>query len=299
MQNKPFISVVVPCYNRADLITATIQSLQEQDYSNYEILVIDDGSTDNTEEVVRSVANQRTVYLKKCNSERAAARNFGASMAKGDYINFFDSDDLALSNHLSEAAKMINKYNQPEWFHLGYALCDHTGKIFRNVNTFVGKTLNGIMSKGNPFGCNGVFVRTDITQKHPFNEDRELSASEDYELWVRLAANYPLYYSNTITSILIDHEGRSVRTINGQKLIRRLELLVYYLEENEEILNYYKNSFKNIRMEAHSYIALHLANDPAFKITSIRYLLKAFQDTPVLFRRKRFYATLKNILIKW
>lgn len=299
MQNKPFISVVIPCYNRADLIAATIKSLQEQDYPNYEILVIDDGSTDNTEDVVRSVATERTVYVKKTNNERAAARNVGASMAKGDYVNFFDSDDLALTNHLSEAAEMINKYNQPEWFHLSYAWGDHEGKIFRNVNTFTGTTLNGIMANGNPLGCNGVFVRKDIAQMHPFNEDRELSASEDYELWLRLAALYPLYYSNKVTSILIDHDGRSVRTINGQKLIRRLELFIYYLEQNKEVLNYYKNDFKNIRMEAHSYIALHLANNPAFKITSIRYLLKAFQDTPAMIKRKRFYATLKNILIKW
>lgn len=298
-EHNPFMSIVVPGYNRADLIAETICSLQEQDYPHYEILVIDDGSTDNTEEAVRSVASERTLYIKKNNAERAAARNFGASKAKGDYINFFDSDDLALPNHLSEAAKMIGTYKDPEWFHLAYSWAESGGKVFRNVNTFKGDTLNPIMPHGNPLSCNGVFIRRDIISKHPFNEDRELSASEDYELWLRLTARYPLYYSNTITSLVIDHEGRSVKAIHGEKLIRRLELLIHYLKQDQELMNQHKNNFNHIQMDAYSYIALHLANVPAFKLKSLAYLLKAFSESPRLLKNKRFYATLKNILTKW
>ena len=100
-ENNPFFSVVVPTYNRGDLITKTLRSLQVQDYDNYEIIVVDDGSTDHTEEIVKGVLDHRTTYVKKANAERAAARNFGARRAKGAYVNFFDSDDLALPNHLS------------------------------------------------------------------------------------------------------------------------------------------------------------------------------------------------------
>lgn len=298
-RDRPFISIVVPSYNRADMIADTLRSLQKQDYENYEILVIDDGSTDNTGEVVRSVADSRIQFIKKNNAERAAARNFGAARAKGDYINFFDSDDLALPNHLSEAAEMIRKNNQPEWFHLAYSWAEPGGKVFRDVNNFTGPSLNYLMPRGNPLSCNGVFIRKDITEKHQFNEDRELSASEDYELWLRLAASFPLYYSNNITSLVIDHEMRSVRTINGEKLIRRLDLLIHYLEKDTHVMNHYKDHFNLIRMDAHSYIALHLANVPAYKLKSISYLYKAFADTPQLLNNKRFYATLKNILIKW
>ncbi len=298
-KDKPFISIVLPTYNRAELIADTLRSLLEQDYQNYEILVIDDGSTDNTEEVVNAIDDPRIQFIKKNNAERAAARNFGAALAKGEYVNFFDSDDLALPNHLSEAAAMISRFNQPEWFHLAYSWAEPGGKVFRDVNTFTGQTLNHLMPKGNPLSCNGVFIRKDITSKHQFNEDRELSASEDYELWLRLAASYPLYYSNNATSLVIDHEGRSVRTINGQKLIRRLDLLLYYLQQDRHVMNYYKDQFNMIRMDAHSYIALHLANVPAFKLKSAAYLLKAFADSPKLVASKRFYATLKNIVIKW
>lgn len=298
-KDEPFISIVVPTYNRAELIPDTLRSLLEQNYKNYEILIIDDGSTDNTVEVVNAIDDPRIQFIKKNNAERAAARNFGAALAKGEYVNFFDSDDLALPNHLSEAADLISRFNQPKWFHLAYSWAEPGGKVFRDVNTFTGQTLNHLMPKGNPLSCNGVFIRKDITIKHQFNEDRELSASEDYELWLRLAASYPLYYSNNITSLVIDHEGRSVRTINGQKLIRRLDLLLHYLQQDHHVMNYYKDQFNMIRMDAHSYIALHLANVPAFKIKSINYLFKAFADTPKVLRNKRFYATIKNILIKW
>jgi glycosyltransferase involved in cell wall biosynthesis len=295
----PFFTIVVPTFNRADLIKNTLQSLLNQSYSEFEIIVIDDGSTDNTEEVVQLIKDSRITYIKKNNAERAAARNFGAARANGDYVNFFDSDDIALPNHLEEAAKLIISNPNIKWFHLGYAWATPEQKIFRNVNKFEGSTLNSIMSQGNPLSCNGVFIRKDIIQQFKFNEDRALSASEDYELWCRLAARFPLYYSNTITSLVIDHDLRSVRTINGEKLINRLELFQKYLSEDKEAIVYFGENFKNIKMDANSYIALHLANEPKYKLKSVQYLVKALNDSSALLKHKRFYATIKNIFIKW
>src|SRR5215203_5908009 len=107
MKAETFFSVIIPCYNRASMIGKTVKSLQQQAYTSYEIIIVDDGSTDNTEQVVSEIADERTRYHKKQNEERAAARNYGARLAEGYYLNFFDSDDLALSNHLSEAANLI------------------------------------------------------------------------------------------------------------------------------------------------------------------------------------------------
>jgi glycosyltransferase involved in cell wall biosynthesis len=298
-QDKPFISVIVPSYNRADLIAKTLQSLQNQHYDNYEIIVVDDGSTDNTEEVVKRVANHRTTYIRKTNAERAAARNFGARMAKGEYVNFFDSDDLAQPNHLLEAAHLIKRYEEPDWFHLGFAWATPEGQVFKEVNNYTGQTLNDLMANGNPLSCNGVFVRKETLLAYQFNEDRALSASEDYELWLRLAARFPLYYTNTITSWVVDHEMRSVRRINGKKLIQRLELLLDYIEKDEKVVYYFRNHFKKIKADSYSYIALHLAESIGFKPHSIKYLIKSLITYPGILSSKRFYAIIKNILIKW
>lgn len=296
---EPLISIIVPTYNRADLLPATLKSLQAQGNRDFEIIIIDDGSTDNTEEVVKPFSNQYTRYVKKANAERAAARNYGARLARGMYVNFFDSDDLALTNHTDEATRMIQYFQHPQWFHLAFEWVTPEGSIFRKVNNNSGETLNRQMALGNQLSCNGVFIRRDIFLQHLFNEDRALSASEDYELWLRLSARYPLYYSNSITSQVVDHEMRSVRSINGQKLIDRLELFIHYIKQDIAIKKYYGSSLRQIYMDAWSYIALHLGDYRSGKIKSFIYLLRAFRQSPRLLLTKRFYASLKNWIFKW
>lgn len=293
------ISIVVPTYNRAHLLPATLASLHAQENLDYEIIIVDDGSTDNLEKAVQPFLNSTTRYVRKENAERAAARNFGVGLATGRYINFFDSDDLALPNHAAEAARLIDSLIDPEWFHLAFEWVTPQGIVFRKVNQYRGKTLNDQLAGGNLLSCNGVFVRRDIILKHPFNEDRVLSASEDFELWLRLAARYPLPYSNTITSQVVDHDMRSVRMINGQKLIDRLERFLCYVSEDPQVVNYYGRRLRLIRMDAWSYIALHLAGHPHWKPKSLHYLRRAIIQSPRLVLAKRFYATIKNLFFQW
>lgn len=299
MSNDILVSIVVPTYNRATLIAKTLKSLIELPNDCYEIIIVDDGSTDNTEQVVAPFLGDRISYYKKENAERAAARNYGAKIAKGSYVNFFDSDDIALTNHIYSAVKIIENKGRPEWFHLGYAWATPEGKIFKYENSNTGDTLNRKLIEGNFLSCNGVFVRKDIMLLNFFNEQRKLSASEDFELWLRLAARYPLYYSNEVTSLVIDHEARSVRTINGQKLIDRLELLKHFIESDNEIRLAYGERYNLVFLDIYSYISLHLANTPKYKFDSIKYLLKSLSVSFSLLRKRRFFAIIKNLLIKW
>ncbi len=295
----PFFTVIIPTYNRADLISATLTSLQNQSYEGYEIIIVDDGSTDDTNLVVQPFLNDRTRYVKKENSERAASRNFGAQLAKGDYVNFFDSDDIALPNHLTEASKIVQQHQKPEWFHLGYAWATLEKKIFKEVNAFEGDTLNPIIHFGNPLSCNGVFIRKDIILSNPFNEDRDLSASEDYELWLRLSSRYPLFFSNEITSLVIDHESRSVRKTNLDKLKKRVNLLLYYLQKDQQVIQYYGKKIDEIRADLLSYISLHIAHERKHKAKSLQYLLRSLSINPKFMFKRRFYAILKKLIINW
>jgi glycosyltransferase involved in cell wall biosynthesis len=299
MKAEPFISVIIPCHNRASMVGKTIHSLQRQDYNNYEIIVVDDGSTDNTQQVVTGMANERTKYFKKVNGERAAARNYGARLAKGVYLNFFDSDDIALPNHLSEAVKLISEKEEPEWLHLGYKWADSEGKVFKIENKFAGQFLNNTIADGNQLSCNGVFVRKNVFLQHLFNEDKALAGSEDYELWLRLAARYPLHYTNVVTSVITDHKSLKVRKTNDKTLVRRLKLLLYYLQQDKEVMIYYKKQFHKIKMDSHSYIALYLAEQPSYKLKSIYYMLVAISNSLRYAVKRRFYATIKKILFQW
>lgn len=103
---SPLVSVVLTTYNRADLISETIESILSQTFRNFELIVVDDGSTDNTEEVVRSYNDERVHYIKTDNwGGPAKPRNIGIKKAKGEYIAFCDDDDLWLPNKLEVQLK--------------------------------------------------------------------------------------------------------------------------------------------------------------------------------------------------
>ena len=107
---KPFFSVVIPTYNCANKIHRAIESVLSQSYSNFEVLVMDDGSTDNTEEIVSSFRDNRIVYDKDSNfGGPARPRNRGIAIAKGDWICFLDSDDFWKKDFLSNAFEFIKK----------------------------------------------------------------------------------------------------------------------------------------------------------------------------------------------
>jgi glycosyltransferase involved in cell wall biosynthesis len=293
------ISIIVPSYNRAHLLPKTLTSLQSQQIQNYEIIIVDDGSTDDTEQVIQPYLNAITYYFKKENGERAAARNYGAQLANGTYVNFFDSDDLALSNHTSEAQQIIEAYNQPEWFHLAYEWVDTNGSCLYKVNCRKGDTINKTLATGNHLGCNGVFIRKDIFLKNTFNENRSLSASEDYELWLRLAARYPLYYSNTITSQLIEHSTRSVNSFSETNLIDRLTMLQNLVSVNTEVNAFFGKDISKIKADCLSYISLHLSDRARSKFNALFYLFKALIASPIFFFSPRFFAISRNLVLRW
>jgi glycosyltransferase involved in cell wall biosynthesis len=104
----PFFSVIIPTFNRADIINRSIYSVLDQDYASFEIIVVDDGSSDNTREVVGKVKDPRVRYFyQKATGGPAAPRNRGIDEAKGDWICFLDSDDMFLPGKLSALASTV------------------------------------------------------------------------------------------------------------------------------------------------------------------------------------------------
>lgn len=287
-------TIVIPTYNRAGFISKAIQSVLAQEYKNFEIIVVDDGSTDHTEEVVRSISFPGLTYIKKKNEERAVARNTGAAMAKGDYVNFLDSDDWLYPNHLMEALRIIETKGSPEFFHLAYDIVTAEGQVQSKHDQFSGN-LNEKLPTGNFLSCNGIFIRKDIIQTYPFNTDRNLSATEDYELWMRLAARYPLHYSNVITSSILAHDQRSLHIKDKEKLILRIQLFVKYIFEDQEVCEKYGRQKKFMRSTLDCFIALHLAM-AGFRVDGFRFLCKAFFGYPFIFTKRAFWGALKNIV---
>ena len=106
---SPFFSIILPTYNRDKFISSAIISVIKQHFTKWELIIIDDGSTDKTKDIVLSYDDDRIFYYYQENQERSIARNNGISHAKGDWICFLDSDDAFKENHLSSFYETICK----------------------------------------------------------------------------------------------------------------------------------------------------------------------------------------------
>jgi glycosyltransferase involved in cell wall biosynthesis len=119
------ISIILPTYERAHFIEKAINAISQQTYSCWELIIIDDGSTDNTEELVKELSvniKNEIKYLKQENKGPAVARNTGIKKAKGDYVAFFDSDDLWLPHHLFDCIEVLNNNKDVSWVYGDFKL---------------------------------------------------------------------------------------------------------------------------------------------------------------------------------
>jgi len=297
MKNDPLFSVIIPTYNRAEFISDTIESVLVQSYVDFEVIVVDDGSTDSTSEVVSTFKDDRVAYFLKANEERAAARNAGTNRAKGRFVTFLDSDDILYRDHLEVAAEVARNHGDPEFFHLGYEFFEQNGVRTRPVDSLP-KVGNDRLIHGNALSCRGVFVRRDIAAVHQFNTDRGLSGTEDYELWLRLASRYPLYCDNRITSAIVQHDARSVVNTDKGRLVKRIELLEYYLHNDAEFIRRFGDRIGEFKANNRVYIALHLAL-AGHKTEAYGFLLKALVISTTALKNRAFYGTIKRCLVKY
>jgi glycosyltransferase involved in cell wall biosynthesis len=187
-QNNPKISVIVPCYNQGRFLTQTVESVMRQTYSNWECIIINDGSSDNTEEVAKILcaADSRIKYLFKENGGLSSARNHGLGYLTGDFIQFLDSDDYLLPEKFESHLKTmtanpdidicVSKYK------LFYDDITSPFETWLSVSEY-DVTLDGFLFKWEdkfsfPPVC--YFVRKDFMDKHQIRFNEKLRAMEDW-----------------------------------------------------------------------------------------------------------------------
>jgi len=291
-----FFSLIIPTYNRAYHIEKTIRSVLGQSHPDFEIIVVDDGSTDNTEAVIKNINDQRIRYFKIENSERGHARNFGAAKATGDYITFLDSDDILLPDYFRNAIECIEKYHRPPFAHLGYEIVDSQDKLLFKVDYIKEDDISCLVT-GNPLSCTGCFLRKDISREFLFNEDRNLAGSEDWELWFRVLASHGIKPDNRISARMYNHEARSVMVeAQEKKLVQRKELALKYAFKDPRVREKYNPFYKKIDAFGDAYIALHLVllGD---KKRSLFYTRKFVKGYPGALFTKRFLVILKYMML--
>ena len=216
MKKEPFFSIIIPTYNRAVLLMNALQSVIQQTNSDWEVIVIDDGSTDNTKEVVADFRDPRIQYIYQQNAERSAARNNGLRHARGKFICFLDSDDTYLPNHLECLHGLILEKNEAPGMYITNVMRNQFGKrldvAFENVADYRNAVCYFLTARESIISTR-VAIHADILKRFQF--DPNLKVSEDTDLWVRIGLYYPIYQTPEATVVYHIHEDNSTNTASN------------------------------------------------------------------------------------
>lgn len=216
------IALIIPTFNRGYCLSSTIQSVLHQTYFNWTLTIIDDGSTDNTKEVVASFNDARITYVYQENAERSAARNKGIAHTEAEWLCFLDSDDVLLPEYLHVLASFIEN-QKPSPGLIATGLITQQGQTTKK-KAFLALQMNVLEEIGSNFLIpTQVCVHRSVLEKDRF--DVRFRLWEDTHLWLRIAAQYPVYQIEEYTAIQNLHEYGTV--VQGMKKIRLKDVVQY------------------------------------------------------------------------
>ena len=207
----PLFSVVIPLYNKQNHILDTVQTVLNQTFTSFEIIIIDDGSTDDSLAKVQSIKHPSIQVFHQTNKGVAAARNYGMKRAEGNYIAFLDADDVWMPNHLEELQRLINNHPNCGLYCTNYH--------FDYGNDFIVNTqFPELPSDPNWEGIVPHFFKASLTHRIAwtsavaikkevtdsvgyFDESITLGPGEDTDYWSRIALKFPVAFTKKVSAI--------------------------------------------------------------------------------------------------
>ena len=238
--SRPKVSIIVPCYNQAQYLDATLKSILDQTYQNWECLIVNDESPDKTEEVAKKwvAKDSRFIYWYKENGGVSSARNFGIEKAKGDYLQFLDSDDYLDQQKLELSLEQIKKNSDANLvisnFRMFATNPEKTTKPYclLNAQLFNFESLLYHWNESFSIPIHSGFFHSTLFETIRFPEN--LTAQEDWIVWVRI-------FQTGCTAVFVDKPLALYRTNPTSRMnksiyedqIKACELFKSYLTENE------------------------------------------------------------------
>lgn len=190
MNRVPVISVLMPAYNAAEFISEAINSILSQTFTDFELIIIDDGSTDNTVQIIQSYTDSRIVFIKnEVNLKLIKTLNKGIGLARGKYIARMDADDISLPERFEKQISIFDSYNGIDIVStLSYIMSGDGGKIHQQLNIFPYnfETVRFISLFFPVITHPGVMVRASVFKGNHYLDSPSVLHVEDFELWNRL-----------------------------------------------------------------------------------------------------------------
>lgn len=255
--NQPLITVLIPLYNAQEYIEETIESVIKQTYQNWEIIIIDDCSTDNSRDIIKKYEIQNS-RIKLIKSELnfggpARPRNIGIENAKGEYIAFLDADDVWDINKLEKQIKFLRE-NNIEFTSTDCMLIDDKNKeiklkfLSKIYNKFIKKKTICDVIKNNFILTSSVLVKKTLLNK--FEEDKKYIAVEDFDMWLHILANneniYKYQNEKLISYRVLENSVSNRKNILNQELKANLVLANFILKHEKYLSCYLYRQFFHI-----------------------------------------------------
>ncbi len=213
----PFFSIIVPTYNRAAFLSKAIYSVVSQLYKDWELIIVDDGSTDNTKEIVSNYKDSRILYVYQDNAERSAARNNGILHAQGDFVLFLDSDDYFMPTFLSDLYDQINQNEEKKILYFHDVIIEnkgvkkHFGVLLPNNEKNI---LKSLFLNNSVIGVWQAAIPRCFFEMNKF--DTRFSLWEDTHLYFRLLAQYDYVQTKIQGYCVVQHSESTVAMGNRQ-----------------------------------------------------------------------------------
>jgi len=245
--HKPLVSIVIPSYNHGDYIGRALDSIISQTYDNWEVIIIDNQSTDNTDDIIASFNDKRIACIKINNyGVIAKSRNLGISEAKGEWIAFLDSDDWWFKDKITKCLHLAGD---------DYDIIYHKLLIFtNNQKKKKNKTLRSrqvkkpiyldLLLNGNPLATSSVMVKKELIRSiGGMLENPNLAGSEDFNTWLRLSEKTDRYLF--VNEVLGSYQSN----INSFSKIKDMSIPVYYATKDFlQYLSYMQNIIFQFRL---------------------------------------------------
>lgn len=230
------ISIIMPAFNAQDFLEESIESVMAQTYANWELIIIDDGSTDKTRKIVEAFCEKddRIQYIFQANGKQGKARNTGITNAKGNYIAFLDADDIWLPDKLEKQVNLLIKSGSDLVFS-DISIIDENGNVTKTSNGVSDEQFNGekgIRSflKSNKIPIVTVLARKEAIKKAGcFDESNQIQYGEDYFLWLRmLLKGFTFISTSKILAKYRKHPHQSIANTPSKSLqiIEKMHQLV-------------------------------------------------------------------------
>ncbi len=241
---EPIVSIIIPTYNHANFINKALKSIIDQTFENWEAIVIDNHSSDDTEKILKKYQDPRIKYIKIHNDGIIAkSRNLGIQESRGEWIAFLDSDDWWVKDKLKVCLNNIN--DKIDLIYHDLEIINDSSNFFFKKKKFKGRLLSkpilkdllvGAIKEGNAIGNSSVIVRKNILTKiGGINENRNLVASEDYNTWLRIAklTDEFKYINKKLGYYLVHNASTQIKNLSIPHKQAVLNFMDFYTSEQK------------------------------------------------------------------